>query len=79
MENFETKVKKYRRENTQLEKEKATLAEKAKAGEQRSIKESLNKSKLQSDYNNLKRFVDSLPEEIKQQAKQTHRTRFSER
>ena len=79
MENFETQVKKYRRENTQLEKEKAALAEKAKAGEQRSIKESLNQSKLQSDYNNLKRFVDSLPEEIKQQAKQQHRAHHSER
>jgi len=79
MENFETQVKKYRRENTQLEKEKAALAEKAKAGEQRSIKESLNQSKLQGDYNNLKRFVDSLPDEIKQQAKQAQRTQFSER
>jgi len=79
MENFETQVKKYKRENTQLEKEKAALAEKAKAGEQRGVKEALKQSKLQSDYNNLKRFVDSLPEEIKQQAKQSRRAHLPER
>ena len=79
MENFETQVKKYKRENTQLEREKAALAEKAKAGEQRGIKESLNQSKLQSDYDTLRRFVDSLPDEILQQAKLSQKTKNMER
>jgi len=79
MENFETQVKKYRRENTLLEKEKAALAEKAKAGEQLGIKESLNQSKLQSDYDILRRFVDSLPDEILQQAKLSQKTKYMER
>jgi len=79
MENFETQVKKYKRENTRLEKEKAVLAEKAKVGEQRGIIEDLKQSKLQSDYDNLRRFVDSLPDEIIQQAKQSQRTKYTER
>jgi len=79
MENFETQVKKHKREITRLERDNAALLEKAKAGEQASVKRELSQSKLQSDYENLQRFVDSLPEDIKQQAKQTQRTKSIER
>jgi len=48
----------------------AMLAKKATTGEKISIAEQLNQNKLRSDYEELKRFVDSLPKEIKQHAKQ---------
>ena len=68
MENFETHIRKYKREFERMEKENAVLYEKAVAGEKVGIKKQLDENKLRSDYNNLRRFVDSLPEEIKQQA-----------
>ena len=69
MENFETQVRKYRREIGQLEKENAALAKKAAAGEKTSIIKQMDENKLRSDYQQLRRFVDSLPEEIKRQAR----------
>ena len=68
MEKFETQVKKYRREINQLEKDNAVLAKRAEAGEKVSINRELAVGQLKSDYQNLQRFVDSLPEEIKRQA-----------
>ena len=79
MENFETQVKKHKREITRLEKDNAALAEKAKAGEQAGIRRTMAQNQLQIDYENLCRFVDSLPEEIKQQAKLSQRTKSFER
>ena len=69
MERFETQVRKYKKEIDYLEKENAVLAKKAEAGEKTSINRQLGENKLRSDYQNLRRFVDSLPEEIKQQAR----------
>jgi len=68
MEKFETQVKKYRHEINQLEKENATLAKRAEAGEKVSINRELAVGQLKSDYQNLQRFVESLPEEVKRQA-----------
>jgi hypothetical protein len=79
MENFETQVKKYKREFARLEKSNAALAEKAKAGEHTGIKRELDRNKLQSDYDHLLRFVDSLPEDIKQQARLPQKTKSLER
>ena len=76
MERFESQVRKYKREIDSLEKENADLAKRAEAGEKVSISRELSQNKLRSDYDTLKRFVDSLPEEIKRQAqvsqKKTH-------
>lgn len=69
MERFETQVKKYKREIDQLEKENAALAKKAEAGKKVSINRQLDENKLRSDYQNLRRFMDSLPDEIKRQAR----------
>jgi len=69
MENFESQVRKYRSEIGHLEKENAVLAKKAAAGEKTSIIKQLDENKLRSDYQQLRRFVDSLPEEIKRQAR----------
>jgi len=74
MENFETQVRKYRREIDHLEKENAALAKKAEAGEKVSISRELTQNKLRSDYDELRRFVDSLPEDIRQQARPTQRS-----
>ena len=77
MENFATNLKKYKREFEQMEKSNVALAKKAQEGEKSSISRDLNHSKLQSDYDNLRRFVDSLPNEIIQQAKLSQK--FKER
>jgi len=69
MENFETQVKKHRREIDRLEKDNAALAKKAAVGEKQSFSKQLETAQLQADYHNLRRFVDSLPDEVKRQAK----------
>ena len=65
MESFATQVKKYRREIDQLERENAALAKRAAAGEKTSVSKQLEQNKLRSDYEKLRSFVDSLPDEIK--------------
>jgi len=79
MENFETQVKKYKREIDQLERENAVLAKKAEAGEKVSIKKQLEENKLRSDYYNLRRFVDSLPDEIKRQVRMPQKSQDYQR
>ena len=69
MEKFEAQVRKYRREIDRLEKSNAALAKKAAAGEKESFDKQLASIQLQTDYQNLQRFVDSLPEEVKRQAR----------
>ncbi len=69
MESFETQVRKYRREIDRLEKTNNALAKKADAGEKESVAKRLEDAKLQSEYQQLRRFVDSLPDEIKRQAR----------
>ena len=73
MEKFETQVRKYRREINQLEKDNAVLAKRAEAGEKVSINRELAVGQLKADYQNLQRFVDSLPEEIQRQANMPQR------
>jgi len=79
MENFAANLKKYKREFEQLEKSNVALAKKAQEGEKSSISRELNHTKLQSDYDSLRRFVDSLPDEIKRQAKTTQKSKSIER
>jgi len=82
MENFETQIKKYKQEIDKLEKlekDNAALAKRAAAGEKISINRSLEQGKLQSDYDNLQRFVDSLPDEIKRQATLPQKSKSLER
>ena len=74
MERFEAQVRKYKKEIDCLEKENAVLAKKAEAGEKASIKRQFEESKLRGDYHNLQRFVDSLPDEIKRQARLQQKT-----
>ncbi len=75
MERFETQVRKYKREINQLEKENTALAKKAEAGEKASIGKQMEEAKIKSDYQNLRRFVDSLPEEIRRQAQPPQRNK----
>jgi len=79
MERFETQVRKYKREIDYLEKENAALAKKAKAGEKVSINRQLDENKLRSDYMNLRRFVDSLPDEIKRQVQLPQKSQNQQR
>jgi len=79
MENFEAQVKKYRREIDNLEKENAALSKRAEAGEKVSISRELTQNKLRSDYEELRRFVDSLPEEVKQQARLPRKSQNQQR
>ena len=69
MENFATAVEKYRREIDRLAQSNAILTKKAKAGEKESMDKQFERAKLQADYNNLQRFVDRLPEDVKRQAR----------
>jgi len=79
MESFESQVKKYKREIDSLEKENIMLTKKAEKGENVSMAKQLNQNKLRSDYTELRRFVDSLPDEIKQQAQQSQKTKNIEK
>ena len=74
MERFETQVKKYRREIDRLEMENAGLEKKLEA-EKPSVKEQLEAGKIQTEYRRLKQFVDSLPDEIKRQARTAQKNR----
>ena len=51
------------------EKENAILAKRAEAGEKISIGRQLEQNKIFSEYNELLRFVDSLPDDIKRQVR----------
>ena len=79
MEHFETQVRKYKREIDSLEKDNAVFTKKVEAGEKVSINRQFEEGKLRSDYDNLLRFVDSLPDEIKQQARSQQRTQHHQR
>jgi predicted nucleic acid-binding Zn-ribbon protein len=75
MEDFEKRVRKYKHEITQLEKDNNELEKKVEASEKKAeVSENARKGKLvataqlQADCYNLQRFVDTLPDEIKQQA-----------
>ncbi len=74
MESFETQVGKYKREFTRLEKVNAVLAKKAKSAEKASIGKQMAGAKLLSDFMELQRFVDSLPEEIRREAQEQLRS-----
>ncbi|MCL1976287.1 MAG: plasmid recombination protein, partial [Firmicutes bacterium] len=79
MERFETQVRKYKREIDYLEKENTALAKKAASNEKDSIGRQMETAKLQADYHNLRQFVDSLPDEIKRQARTQLKTQQQER
>ena len=79
MERFESQVRKYKREIDHLEKENAILAKKAEAGEKAGINRQLEEIKLRRDYDNLRRFVDSLPEEIKRQGRTSNKSKNHQR
>lgn len=79
MERFETQIRKYKREIDQLEKENAVLAKKAAAGEKSSISKQLEDAKLRSNYLNLRQFVDSLPDDIKRQARTPYKNKDHQR
>jgi len=71
MERFETQVKKYQKEIDYLEKENTALTKKAAANEKDSIGRQMETARLQIEHRNLRVFVDSLSDEIKQQVKAT--------
>jgi len=79
LENHETQIRKYKREFDRLKEENAVLAERAKAGDQTSIKRQLAFGKLQSDHSELQRLVDLIPDDIKQHARQNQKTKNTER
>jgi len=74
IEDFERRVRKYRREiksletdNADLEMKTQSLEKQVAASKKTSMSKQLATAQLQADYNDLRRFVDSLPEEIKRQ------------
>lgn len=67
MENFEGQLKKYSKTITLLEQENAALAEKAAANSESKIKRQLETGRLQSEIRELRRFMDSIPPELKKQ------------
>jgi len=77
MEDFERQVKKYRREIKELETDNAelktkveTAEAKAEANTKTSLTKQIHEAQLQVNYNELKKFVDALPDDIKRQAQQ---------
>ena len=79
LESHETQLRKYRREFDRLKEENAELAEKAKAGNQTSIERQLAFGKLQSENAEMHRLIDSIPEDLLQQARQNQKTKTTER
>ena len=86
MEDFEKQVRKYRREikaletdNASLKNEAAELEEQVEAGKKVSIAKQLADNNLHIEYDNLRRFVDSLPEEIKRRCRQSQQTQTQQR
>ncbi len=78
MEDFEKQIRKYRREikgleakNTKLEQQTAVLEKKAESSEKVRMSKQMSDAQLRADYHNLRRFVDSLPEDIRKQAQKT--------
>ena len=79
LENHETQMKKYKREFDRLKEENTELTKKAKAGDQTSIERQLAFGKLQSENAEMHRLIDSIPEELLQQARQNQKTKTTER
>ena len=79
MEDFEKQVRKYKREIAQLEKDNVELEKQAAASENARKSKFLTTAQLQADHYNLKRFVDSLPEEVRQMAQQVHKSKTQQR
>ena len=75
MEDFETSIRKYRRALTYLKEENQDLAEKAAAASSGKMKTELTIATLQSDIRQLRRFVDSIPDDMMRQIKQIRRER----
>lgn len=75
MENFETLIRKYRRTLTYLKEENQDLAEKAIAANSGKMETELKIATLQSDIRQLRRFVDSIPDDMMRQIKQIRRER----
>ena len=73
MEGFETRLRRYKREFERQEKENAVLIKKLDDAKPR-MAEQLERGKLLSEVNELRRFVDSLPEEVKRQARTTQKS-----
>ena len=80
MEDFEKQVRKYKREIKQLETDKTELKQKAEAAEAKaeansktSLAKQIHETQLQVNYNELRKFVDALPPEIRQLAQQQHK------
>ena len=81
MEDFEKQVRKYKREIKQLEADKTELKQKAEAAETKaeanaktSLAKQMHEAQLQVNYNELRKFVDALPPEIRQMAQQQHKS-----
>lgn len=79
MERFESQVRKYKKEIDYLEKENAALSKKAAANEKDGIGRQMETAKLQIEHRNLRQFVESLPDEIKQQARIQQKSQQQER
>ena len=67
MEKFEGQLRKYQKSIDLLEKENAELAQKAKAGDANKIKTQLEIGKLQSEVMELRRFIDSIPNDLRKE------------
>lgn len=67
MEDFETVLKKYKIGFTRLEKESAALFIKAAAGSEKKIQSQLEKSKLEADVRDLRRFIAAIPDDYRKQ------------
>lgn len=65
MEKFEGQVRKYKREIDSLERENFALEKRAEKSEKVSLHKQLDDNKLRGNYRKLKKFADSLPEEIR--------------
>ena len=67
MEDFETVLKKYKAGFSLLKKENAALSIKAAEGSERKIPSQLERSKLEAEVREQRRFMDAIPDDYKRQ------------
>ena len=79
MEKFEAQVNKYKKEIDYLEKENAHLGQRVQRAEKTSVTKQIEDGKLRSDYQKLRSFVDSLPDEVKRQMKQEQKLKQTQK
>ena len=73
MENFDRQLKKYKVTINDLLAENEKLEERARASESGKMKDRMERAKLESELQNIQKFVDRIPPEVLAELKRQQR------